>query len=79
MSILTCSTILAHTDPIFISLKLVPLPKVAIHGELVFFMNKLISNSIHAAMNYLIDQNNYIHQYNTRQNSNCMTCDVHVN
>ena len=65
--IITFSTLLAHTAPIFLNLRLLPLNKIVLLRTSVF-MFKLMNNMLPNAMNSLIVINNDTHHYNTRQN-----------
>ena len=65
--IITFSAFLAHTAPIFLNLRLLPLNKIVLHRTSVF-MFKLMNNMLLNAMNSLIVRNNDTHHYNTRQN-----------
>ena len=65
--IITFSAFLAHTAPIFLNLRLLPLNKIVLHITSVF-MFKLMNNMLPNAMNSLIVRNNDTHHYNTRQN-----------
>ena len=65
--IITFSAFLAHTAPIFLNLRLLPLNKIVLHRTSVF-MFKLMNNMLPNAMNSLIVKNNDTHHYNTRQN-----------
>ena len=65
--IITFSAFLAHTAPIFLNLRLLPLNKIVLHRTSVF-MFKLMNNLLPNAMNSLIVRNNDTHHYNTRQN-----------
>ena len=67
--IITFSAFLAHTAPIFLKLRLLPLCKIVLQRTSVF-MYKLMNNMLPIAMNSLVVRNNdrSIHHYNTRQN-----------
>ena len=80
--IITFSTILAHTAPIFRKLRLVLLCKTVLQRTSVF-MHKLMNNMLPITINSLVIRNNDIHHYNTRQNhhlcSSRPTCQTVVN
>ena len=61
--IITFSAFLAHTAPIFLNLRLLPLNKIVLHRSSVF-MFKLINNMLPNAMNSLIVRNNDTHHHN---------------
>ena len=71
--IITFSAFLAHTAPIFLNLRLLPLNKIVLHRTSVF-MFKLMNNMLPNAMNFLIVRNNDTHHYNTRQNHHLRHC-----
>ena len=56
---------MAHTAPIFLNLRLLPLNKIVLHRTSVF-MFKLMNNMLPNAMNYLIVRNNDHHLRGSR-------------
>ena len=65
--IITFSAFLAHTAPIFLKPRLLPLCKIVLQ-KISVFMYKLIKNMLILTMNSLVVRNNDIHHYNIRQN-----------
>ena len=62
--IIAVSAFLAHTAPIFLKLRLLPLCNIVLQRTNVF-MYKLMNNMLPIAMNSLVVRNNDIHHYIT--------------